>query len=151
MWHALWYKGINLNLSQSSKEFISWFSNNPVWLPPLSSQNENEHKNWIQDRVKLFWLCFEARWRVRGRFTFLRPWPVLASLVPPIGPIQPPVGNQHPPYGAAYGWRYPPGLRLCFNSHDGHGSAAMNDFYNFSVLTQKWFLFLKQPSRWSQI
>ena len=44
-----------------------------------------EHKNWIQDRVKLFWLCFEARWRVRGRFTFLRPWPVLPLLCPPLG------------------------------------------------------------------
>ena len=66
-------------------------------------------------------------------------YPVLYAMypvklfLPPIGPIQPPVGNQHPPYGAAYGWRYPLGLRLCFNPHDFHCIDCLVMFFSRNV------------------
>ena len=76
-------------------------------------------------KIQLVPTLLSSKMKGKRAFHILAPLASFGPPVPPIGPIQPPTGHQHPPYGAAYGWRYPPGLRLCFNSHDDHGSFAL--------------------------
>ena len=88
------------------------------------------HRMFWDPKIQLVPTLLSSKMKGKRAFHILAPLASFGSPVPPIGPIQPPVGNQHPPYGAAYGWRYPPGLRLCFNSHDHHGSIAETDDHN---------------------
>ena len=80
---------------------------------------------YSKSKIRLVPTLLSSKMKGKRAFHILAPRASFGSPVPPIGPIQPPTENQHPPYGAAYGWRYPPRLRLCFNSHDGHGSPAL--------------------------
>ena len=80
---------------------------------------------YSKSKIRLVPTLLSSKMKGKRAFHILALRASFGSPVPPIGPIQPPTENQHPPYGAAYGWRYPPRLRLCFNSHDGHGSPAL--------------------------